>query len=530
MARSLADAKSCPGQVTPSQHGYVGGAGATDVTAFKAAIADAVSQGRPLVLGAGTFDLSAIGSAQQVDGVLTIHGAGKHLTRVVGAANKRLVDLVGGSSIFIRDVGFDTWEGVVKLLDNSAGEAFDVIDVRDCYFTNIAASPVYDPVPADGGINELRFSRNTVVDSGRSNFNAAGLRIDSKAIYSGFVEDNEIRNIGGPEYSAQKGGIYLGAVTVTPLTSLLVRGNRIRNVQNSDQTHLTGITVLGRSVRVVDNSINTVKSADAGNVNQYGIYGKVSYSVITGNTCIDAGANAATIMLKGFPNDLNPLLSAPNNDCVIADNCLLITERWALGVYIGIVTYNSGMDIHDNIIEGYNKGIVQVDQESAENRRHLIHHNKLRNLAGTAGQTVLGVELVNPSDIVVEGNEFDGVGSGVEATVRGISAAFSRGLTTKGLTVRGNTVRAVTAAVASDARGITVSMDPAGTLSDLLIDGNFIEGAGRGIRINYAGTISGVAVTDNRLRDCTASGIDATGQAPGTARVANNTLDGVFVA
>ena len=112
--------------------------------------------------------------------------------------------------------------------------------------------------------------------------------------------------------------------------------------------------------------------------------------------------------------------------------------------------------------------------------------------------------------------------------MRGISAAFSRGLTTKGLTVRGNTVRAVTAAVASDARGITVSMDPDGTLSDLLIDGNFIESTGRGIRINYAGTISGVGVTDNRLRGCTESNIDTTGQAPATARIASNTIDGAF--
>lgn len=519
--------------VTPEAHGFVGGAGAADVAAFKAAIAAAEDENRPLLLGLGDYDLSAITSGQSVTGTLRIVGSGREHTRVIGSAARKLIDLAGGGSLILEGIHFDTWLGVADLIDNSAGAAFETLMAERCRFEGIIVSPFFDPDPADGGITELWFGYNQCINCAKSSANGAGLRIDGNAIHSGFVGFNEIRGVGGASYAGQKDGISLGGLTEIDDASLVIIGNRIINVQNSDTTHIGGITVFGPHVQVAGNRISTVKSAHASNIDQYGIYAKSSYSLIEGNILRNAGGNGATIMQKGYPNDapggVGEQISAADHDNIIANNTLILDDRWTLATYTGISSYNSGKNIHDNTIDGYTNGIAVVASVYAENKRYLIHHNKIRNLHGTAGQTVQGITSPTPNSIAIADNELDGIGSGVEAIARGINISQAAGATSRDVKVKGNTVRNVSAATAAASRGIAVDMAADGTMTDLTIDDNTIDASGRGIHLNYGGSVDGVRIRRNDLRDCSVSSIASGGTPPGNLISADNTLDGVLI-
>lgn len=516
------------GEVSALTFGVVADGVTDNSTTLRAAMDYAFANGKTLVLPAGTILASNLSSTALSGGtMLRIRGAGKKLTKIVGGAAKYLAKISGGASVWLSDLWCDTFLAVIALSANNGGTAYGILDATNCCFTGVLSSVFSDAsVDTSGGIEEIRFVGNSCDGIAQSNGNGGALRIESTKVIGAVIAFNDIRNVGGASYTGKKAAIFFEAINVEPLSAILVTGNRIYNVANSDTNHCSGITVLAPRARVTDNWISTVQSAHASNVDTYAIYTKTSYATIRGNTILNAGGNAASIMTKGYPNDANGASNSADNDNVIADNVMLVNSRWALATYVGIATYNSGMDIHDNIIEGYNKGIVQVAPTYAENQRHLIHHNKIKGIVGTAAQSVYGIELSNPKDIVIEGNEFDGVGTGVETIARAISASFSGSLTLKGLTIRGNTIRSVSAGTSAAARGIAVDMDSGGTLSDVAVNDNFIDTSGRGVQLNFGGTVSGVEVSRNRMRSCATSTIAWGGTPPIGFSMEGNFVDG----
>lgn len=510
---------------------YAKGDGTPEGAAFAEALASAVATGRSIQFPPGTYNFSDL-ATPTVTGVVDLVGDGFERVTVIGAAGLSLVTLNGGSTFRARGIKFDTWRDVAHLASNAGGAAFELLDVERCWFTNVEVSPISDrATPADGGINVLRFSRNLCTAMGRVNaLNSAGLRLDSAAIYSGFVTENEIRGVGGAGYTGQKDGISLGAVTVTPLSSLYVAGNRIYDVENGGTEHISGITVFGRHTRVVDNAVNTVKSANAGNIDQYGIYTKASYSTIRGNTLADAGGNAACIMTKGYPNDLNgAALNANDDDNIIADNTILIVSRWAsVAAYVGITTYNAGMNVHDNLIEGTTTGVVAIKQVVAGGNvgRDSIHHNKVRNLVGTATQRCVAIQVNDANQSAVEFNELLSIGSGIEPAAYGVLMENNSGGTFSGFTCRGNTVDTCSAASANNARAIFLSFDVNGGMSDVMVEDNNVKNAGHGIRPAFAGVVSKVHFRRNRIDTMSLSHFDYSGVPPNDGVMEGNTVDG----
>lgn len=507
------------------------GDGVAEGAVFVKALANALATGRSLSFPAGNYNFSDI-TTPTASGVVELVGDGRDRVTLTGDAAKALVNLNGGGSFKTRGIRFDEWSSACKLNSNAGGTAFDVLEADACWFSNIRVSSISDrSTPADGGINELRFTRNLCTDIGKINaINSAALRLDSNAIYSGFVTHNEIRGVGGATYSGQKDGISLGAVTVTPLSSLEVAGNRIYDVQNSSTDHISGVTVFGRHTSVDDNRVNLVKSASSSNIDQYGIYTKSSYSTITHNKLVNAGGNAACIMTKGYPNDLlGAAFNANDNDNVITGNMILVDSRWAaIDSYVGITTYNAGMNIHDNTIEGLTIGIVKIGQIVVGGNigRDMIHHNKIRNLVGSATKRAIGVQVVDANRTIVETNEIRSIGSGIEPAAYGVLMENTAGATLQELTVRGNTVETCSAASASNARCIFLSFDAAGTFSDAMVELNNCVSAGRGIQIAFAGTVSKVHVRNNRMDTMSVSHFDSTGTPPTDGVLEGNTVDG----
>lgn len=448
-----------------------------------------------------------------ISGRLRIVGQGKGVSTIRGDQSKIMVGFSGGASLSARDIGFDGWATPFLLLANTGGSAFDIISAVDCLFTNIAVSPISDAGQyANGGISELRFERNTVVNCGKTNGVSAGLRLDSNAIYSAFVRDNEIRDIGG-NYSGQKDGISLGAVSKSPLSSLVISGNRIYNVGNNSADHTSGITAFGRHVRITDNSVNTVQSLSSSNIDQYAIYTKASYSIVRGNACVDAGGNAACIMTKGMPNDGQDTATDYGN--VIADNTILIQNRWAsIESYTGITTYNGGMNIHDNIIEGTSNGIVEIAPIYAAVSGNCIHHNKIRNLIGTATKPVRGVQTSNPTFTTIDSNLISDVGSGIEPGAYGIVMQNVGSGSYGPIVLKDNHIRNLSSADTNQTRGIALNFIDGQTFSGFVVEGNIIANSSRGIRCSFLGTLSGGMVKGNLFANCSLSTFDYSGATP----------------
>lgn len=514
--------------VREAQYGAVGDGVTNDGPAILRALNAAAAAGLPLVVPPGVYNITSW-TAPTYSTKVIIRGAGKFLSRIVGPAAKTIFfSLNGGASFSAKEVGFESWTIVAKLNSNVGGDPFDLLEMDDCYTTNIDISAISDvSTPADGGIRELRFTRNTCIDNGQVNtINSAALRLDSCLIYSAFVDGNEIRGVGG-NYSGQKLGILLGAITIDPQTTMVVSNNRIYNVKNNSTAHCSGITVFGRNTRICNNSVNTVQSTSASNVDNYAIYNKSSYSTITGNTCVDAGGNAAVIMTKGDPNgDTGLPDSSLNNDNVIANNTILITSRWNITAYVGISIYNSGMDVHDNVIQGASLGIVLIAPVWAAVSRTMIHHNKLHALYHTAAANCYGMQLDSAHNAIVESNEINQIGTGVEATAYGINVIHATAGTYSGLTIRGNTIRSTSASTASQSRAIVVTFSASATVSGMLLEGNVVSDSQRGIQMSFAGTVSDVQIIRNIFRACATSVIAWSGTPPTDGQMEGNILDG----
>jgi hypothetical protein len=470
------------------------------VTDDSIALADAMrvcaEAGEPLIVPPGVCYAPTI-TQPTIATKLVMIGPGRGLATIKGGISKTMCKFSGGASLIVRDIGFDTWATAFLLLANEGAAAFDLISASDCLFENIAISPISDAGQyADGGINELRFERNAVIGCGQvDGINSAGLRIDSNAIY----------------------GISLGAVTLTPLSSLLVSGNRIYNVRNNSAAHVSGITVFGRHARVVDNAVNAVQSSSAANVDQYAIYTKSSYSTIRGNTCVDAGGNAACIMTKGAYNDQNGAANAVDFGNVIADNTILIENRWAaVDSYTGITTYNGGMNIHDNIVEGVTNGIVEIAPVYAPVSGNSIHHNKIRKLAGTATKAVRGVYTSNPTLTTVKDNEISELGSGVEPQCYGVLMQNTGEGSYGPFFVERNIIRNMSCADANQTRAIALNFAAGQTFASPVVRGNVISNSQRGIRCSFQGTISGAVFKDNLISACPLENFGYSGTAPMT--------------
>lgn len=524
--------------------GGVGNNASADGAAALALFTFGHAKGLPCLFPTGDWDLSTI-VTPTFTGTLEVIGDGYNKTRIKGRATGAMVRFDGGASLVMRGAFFDTWLYAALLNSNVGGTAYETIDVCQCRFENIAATPVGDSIsfPAHGGIEFLRFSDNIVRNGAKGTVAGAGLAIYSNQIHSAIVTGNDIRDIGEDTSTTQRDGITLGGNTVTPRSSLIISGNRIENVRTGATSpgggtgHVSGITAFGRSTVVTDNTILDVGSPNTSNLDQYAIYTKASYSTIRGNVAIDAGGNASCIMTKGNPNAPPGDLSAVDINNVISDNVILLTAdsvTRASGIATtGIITYNSGMDIHDNIIEGVVSGVVQIYPVYAAVDKILIHHNKIQNLLGTAAMTVAGVVVQNPSNVMVERNEITGIGTGVETNAYGIwmNNANSAG-SFSNLGLVGNTIRSVSASTGSSSRGMAISFNAAGTYTDIDISDNYVTDAGRGIFINFPasgtdpGVVAGMRLSRNRLRSCSVSTFAFTGTVPTDTDIYGNEIDG----
>ena len=523
------------------QHfGATGDGTTSDAAAWVSAATAAVAAGVALIIPVGTYNLASV-STPSLTGSLTIIGEDKRKSILVGGAAKDMVSMVGGSSFSAKNIFFQTWLAVARLADNTATGIFGTIEVCDCKLDGIRQSAISDaPYYAPSGITVLRFTGNECTNIGQvSGVNSAALRVESASIQSAFVLDNEVRSVGGASYTGQKAAFSLGGVTVTALSSVVIDGNRIYDVQNDGTgggggggvANVSGIIVFGRSTRVVNNAINMVKSANT-NVDQYGIYTKSSYSTILGNTLVDAGGNASCIMTKGYPNDTNGRpLSADDFDNVIADNTILITSRWASAAnkYTGITSYNAGMNIHDNIISGVTYGIYSIEQVVAggDVGRNMIHHNKINNLTAAAGAATAGIKVDDANRSMIESNEIRNVGSGVEVAAYGIAVEAMGAYAMADVTIRGNIVEDLSASTTSQSRGIVLAQTNASSsLSNVSIDGNSVIMAGRGVQCSFVGTVNKMSVRGNSFDTMSVSNFGFSGTAPTDAVMSGNIIDG----
>lgn len=491
----------------------------------------AAANSETLWFDSGTYNLSTM-VAVTLSGSVVLRGSGKSLVNLIGANGKSLFTLAAGGSFSASGLGFTTWDSVCRLADNTVGGAFPFLEMDDCYLNGVNYSAIWDgAVYAPGGITELRWTRNLSVSCGRINANAAALRLDVDNIISAFVDGNEIRGVGGSGFSGQKQGIQLGAISRTSNASMIVTNNRIFDVQNSDTSNVSGIIVFGYNTNVSGNTIHTVKSASASNIDQYGIYTKSAFSVIIGNILTDAGGNAACIMTKGFPNDVNGFaLNSTNLRNIISKNTVRLESRWTTQVMNGIAFYNSGMMVSENIIDGVTVGIVAIPPVSAAVEHCTIRGNKISNLSGQASQTAVGIQVSSPAFCTIESNEVQNVGSGVETRAYGISMVNdANGVfgTFQGLFITNNLIRKALASTTANSRGIMLAFFASGSFSFLKVEGNVVDECPLGIQSAFGGTYSDIHFRNNILRNCSVSYLAWSGTPPADGVMAGNIINGL---
>lgn len=175
-------------------------------------------------------------------------------------------------------------------------------------------------------------------------------------------------------------------------TSSRICHNVIRDIRKIDGHNdaCSGIHAGGAFIDISHNHVEEVNSASYNNCE--GIYTKIRLSMISHNTCINAGHAQGMITLKGYPEDLEWWATQGAADFMgygttISHNRIVATDaksvpRWGISVWsVG------SFEVLNNHIEGVTLGILQQPNGQSEfnKRGRSIRFNHIRNLVSYNG-------------------------------------------------------------------------------------------------------------------------------------------------
>lgn len=424
---------------TPNIKGCVGDGSADDGVAFAAALAEAVTLGRALVLRSGaTYQLTTFTGFSN-SAPLRIIGNGATIRGPGGS-----VDFLSPAANFdIRDVRFANWRGIVSRL-----------------------------AAQSGSITDARFEDNTVTG-------CTGICINiERPIESYWIDNNKFLSCTGGY------AVRIGENTFASQDTWKegwIRGNRVNSLSGSGTTSAVAFLVYGREVTISDNKINGVTQGGTGEA--WGIYTKMRYGQVTDNTVQNVTTASNTdlvgINIKGATRGVT---SSPQGFAVtVQDNH--VRNIGVVGTRgVGIRGQTDDVLIVLNQCEDCG-GVGIVADETAVHRNVAISDNIVSYTSVVAGTVGIRIEGQGTGDTVDKNKIYN--------AQTGIVARTGPSGTMADARVAHNQMFGCTFNIVFDSFAGC-------TLNRLVIDDNVVNGGTFGLLFNgSAGTITGLRVRNN---------------------------------
>nr|WP_279382632.1 right-handed parallel beta-helix repeat-containing protein [Acanthopleuribacter pedis] len=355
---------------------------------------------------------------------------------------------------------FNDWDEPVV---QSLGATLEWLEIRGCHFSNVSHY-VITTHKTQGSIH-LRadnIHRFVLEDALFTNCHAALKLRAHKYLRNVTIRNNQVDGVvvagflvgvNGPNYQPYQ-------------TDYVITGNTVKNVigPQGNTNEIYAIQVLGSQAVIADNLVQTVKN-DTPNSSSFGIYTKMTDSIIRDNTVLDVAG--AGIQVKGrSPNTANNgdnlgygnrvthnLIQGPHasnglisfgialncSDTTLSDNMISEVDR---GIYLHFDGTNNL--IENNKISHFRASGIQIDQMA---KGLTIRHNRIFAHQGSGGKGIYfnafcaNEGLCMMVNVLVEGNHIEAMNDQVGVY---FNASQSDPVPIRNMTVRNNVIRDAT--------------------------------------------------------------------------------------
>lgn len=435
--------------------------GTDNTDMFINAITSAITLGATLYIPSGTYYL---GSWVQyiVNSPLKICGTGE----LVGT---------GGSFLSVNHdfemsgIGFENWHDVV--LCTGEVEYHDILRVKKCKANNINrfVGTSNKPEQPLSGYRLIDISNNKITNSKQK----AAIIINSPKFESLYINENFID--GATEQAIRVGDntdIYFKT-----RKCVFVKDNIINNLKGVDGGETKQILIYADQVEISGNQLENVIGGTTGQ--NEGIYTKARYCKIEKNVLknVASASGEGAIVTKGAMYD--DYIASPSGDnvygynTIIKDNIIINTRA---GVNIrAIDTMTSNLLISGNLTEGSMYEDVRITGVS----KHIsIIGNQFMSVSTHGIRSAASIERLIISNNMINSNSFACI------SLTGDSA--------KWVTITGNQLIGLAK--------ITRTLDfTASILENVVVNGNLLNNATRGIVFSSTGTKKNVLYTNNMI-------------------------------
>lgn len=388
------------GFVSVKSYGAVGNGVVDDTAAFLVAMAYCETNGLPLQIPSGTYNLATWATRSST--FVMLRGAGLRSTVIKGptSVGAHFVQMTGG--VFdVEGITFERFDHV-----GYSEATVDIVRVADCRAR-------YNRSMFFRSADVTDFPSSAVTTSILQNnevYRSGGFQIHG-AVTQGVATGNVMKEV--QRWSAiwsgnlaQTFGISFGdtdnnnsSVAQALVGGITVTGNSIDGMNNATTAGTfnttNAIQVTGISAVVTGNVIKNMSATDGSNCEA--IYCKAQNIVIGGNTIVDGTITSASIAIKGTYATSGPI----GKHCVVSDNVITARNQ---SCDSGIVVFESGdIDITGNKVSGMALDSIKFLNYPA---RVNVLDNHITNNGGTYAINFQCGEIASTR---IEGNTIDGV-------------------------------------------------------------------------------------------------------------------------
>lgn len=443
-------------------------------------------------------------------------GDGKELSTLTGINNpnhKRMFQIE--SSFEISDLMIEDWQNLIVKVKGGLLGTIESLTIADSSFKNVAGNvnlySIFDTEAEVVSIKDIRIERNKVWSEGGSN--AGGIiRLNSGVTAENiYVRDNILRDL---SYSAISiiGKEIAGVLTTDTIEDVWVSGNTIEGIDSNSRNDVHGIIVMGKNVLITDNVVKDV-GCSGGCADIEGIYTKALRGRVSGNVVENAGGSVAqgsdaAIAIKGVNRNK---IGRAGWGMIVANNHVRRDAPSITDVYKGIRVTTQDAMIIGNWLENFTLGISIGPDSSTGNVS--VQSNQIHGSTFAAGKGA-AIEVLGTADgRQITGNTVVGSNGGAGILVKNTQTSMGGKILISGNSLSGD----------NSFTGIDVIAS--GTIEDLHISNNLIDGADEGI--NFTGTeATDVVITNNHFNDVVDQ-INGESNVTPTPVITNSTGDGI---
>ena len=349
--------------------------------------------------------LSNVDSLQITEGTYYIHSAkiNKALRAdkyILGNGDVRIIDLDHGvfillsqNNLTIKDIRFEKFRRVISVVPLR-----DIkLHIENCSFHGDFRNAIYSSYKSIGRLS-LTVDQCLFDGMGESSEpkSRGGVWLDSR------VDEVVIKNSTFKNFSSNR---MARAICVSPVNKegkdVKIINNTIDNISANQNAETQGILVFARKALIENNKLSNISANKLPSNDCEGIYTKVQYCTIKGNTLKDCGNSEGAIVVKAFDARLSPKTFIENNTISFEEDKGLTSN--ACGI---VIRYPENSSVVNNQIKNATNIGIEITGSTAKTSNVLVEKNKIYN-SGGAGLLLVGSDGTS-ENISIKDNLIDG--------------------------------------------------------------------------------------------------------------------------